>query len=331
MAVCDGGSLRLGLRMLVVTLAFAQPARSAPEPRAATWSSKTFGPDGPWNAVEVSLGGQGKIALFPGRMWHTFVTTSNYCALNASVPHCEAGTYAPRTSQIGKLVQYKPPPQQLMYGIQVAGGPSDLVIDTVDILYTTDGEDAVAGATIALLDSQMLAYPDGTRYPIFSGCLSLGAPEVNQTFVRPGSPPFNGTITPWALASRGITPSSSFGLHIGSGATGAAVPGSLFFGGYDPTRVVGDVLTLEGDISNPVLLKDISITVINGSSPFAASFNGSSQPGLLAHGNASISASAGLPVILDPCTPYLTLPKSTCDSIAAQLPVTYSAPLGLYL
>jgi hypothetical protein len=65
----------------------------AAEPRQAVWAKQAFGPDGPWNAVEVSIGSQPNIALFPGRMFHTYVTTSDYCAFNNSVPHCASGTY----------------------------------------------------------------------------------------------------------------------------------------------------------------------------------------------------------------------------------------------
>ncbi|KAK0750706.1 hypothetical protein B0T18DRAFT_339842, partial [Schizothecium vesticola] len=178
----------------------------------------------------------------------------------------------------------------------------------------------------------MLAYPDGTRYPLFAGCLSPGAPDVNQTFGRgddSNAGPINGTIIPWHLANTAITPSSSFGLHLGSAVASARVPGSLHWGGYDRNRVVGPVLTIDGDLSTPILLKDISLTTIRGASPFPS--GAKSIPDLLSPNNATLAAAPGLPVLLDPCSPYLTLPPSVCANIASHLPVMFSPRLGLYL
>lgn len=291
-----------------------------------TWSRKAYGPDGPWNAVEVSVGGPDKIALFPGRMWHTFLISSDYCALNTSVAHCDAGTVSTaRDSVLKSKIQFKPPAQEYMAGIQVVGNGSRMFLDTLDL----QGH-AVSDAALGIIDSQMLAYPDGTHSPIFTGCLSVGAPEPIQTFGQETGPPLNSSIIPWALTRGGVTPSSSFGLHIGSAASGARIPGSLVFGGYDRNRVLGTVLSLSGDISKPALLKDIGITVIRGASPFSTPQSTLAR-GLLAANNETLSASPGLPITLDPCSPYITLPRSVCDNIASHLPVTYSSALGLYL
>ncbi|RYP81548.1 hypothetical protein DL769_001956 [Monosporascus sp. CRB-8-3] len=51
--------------------------------------------------------------------------------------------------------------------------------------------------------------------------------------------------------------------------------------------------------------------------------------GLLAAGKDTVGAR--LEVAVDARAPYLNLPRSTCDAIAAHLPVTYSSDLGLYL
>ncbi|KAJ4297086.1 hypothetical protein N0V88_004003 [Collariella sp. IMI 366227] len=52
--------------------------------------------------------------------------------------------------------------------------------------------------------------------------------------------------------------------------------------------------------------------------------------GLLTKDNSTMPLS-GVPVLLDPCSPYFTLHKSTCDAIAFHLPITYNTSLGLYL
>ncbi|KAI5463601.1 hypothetical protein BGZ63DRAFT_422939 [Mariannaea sp. PMI_226] len=74
-----------------------------------------------------------------------------------------------------------------------------------------------------------------------------------------------------------------------------------------------------------ITLRDIGIDVIAGQSPF--SFK--SKDGLLSKGNSSIGS--GLPVWINGCSPYLTLPRSTCNNIAANLPMNFDEDLGLYL
>jgi hypothetical protein len=229
-------------------------AVAAAEPRQAIWSSEAFGPDGPWNAVEVSLGGQPSISLFPGRMWNSFVTTSDYCAFNNSVPHCASGTYlkdqaveASREGGPAQRIEYKPPTQELALGVQ-ANGTSNMFLETIDLQFDSG---IVQNHSITLIEaqSQMFLYPDGTRYPIFTGCLSVGSPETQQVFSgSDGRPTIKASMMPWVLKNSSSTASSSFGMHYGSAAPAAKVPGSLLFGGYDRNRVVGNVLTLDGDL-----------------------------------------------------------------------------------
>ncbi|KAK4145718.1 uncharacterized protein C8A04DRAFT_35533 [Dichotomopilus funicola] len=321
----------------------------AVEPQQAVWTSKAIGPDGPWNAVEVSLGGQSNIALFPGRLWSTFVTTTDYCSVDSAVPHCASGSYdtnrvsANKGSGTTLSIAWQPDVQELSEGVK-AVGTAPMHLDSIDLQFKNVG--AIDDHSLALIEdeSQMYEYPGGAQYPIFTGCLSLGAADRYQTFTGGiGGRSVNATMIPWYLKDQGQTASSSFGLHIGSAGPTATMPGSLLYGGYDRNRVLGDVVTFNGDLWSSVTLLDIGIRVFDGASPFTASSSSSSSSssgsssssskitGLLAQGNSSISTSAGLSVLIDPCTPYLSLPQSTCDAIAEHLPVSYDAPLGLYL
>ena len=320
------------LSLAVAVVAAVAPVATA-GPRQAVWASGPVGADGPWNAVSVSFRGQPTMALFPGHMWQTFLTTSDYCAFNNSVPHCSSGTYLKDSAVAGAAtkIDFKPVAQDLTEGIEVRG-KTNMYLDMIDLQFDSG---AVLNHSVALIESetQMFVYPGGTLFPVFAGCLSLGAPDPQQAF--PGDSNINSSavvarMIPWALKSAGTTASSSFGLHYGSASSSAKVSGSLVFGGYDRNRVVGSVLTSDGDLSTSITLQAITLRVIDGSSPFPSLPSGGSTPNLLTQGNTSIPA-AGLPVLLDPCSPYLTLPRSTCDAIAAQLPVTYNASLGLYL
>lgn len=179
---------------------------------------------------------------------------------------------------------------------------------------------------MALVSDSFAAYPGGTWYPLSVGCLGVGAPgTVNQSFSTSDGPAINASLIPGYLQSNNKIESNSFGMHIGSASPKMA--GSLYFGGYDQNRIVGEVLTMggTGDISNEITLTDISISVVDGSSPWDF---GNSKTGLLAEGNSSITG--GLKTRIDGCSPYLSFPSSTCKAIASHLPVTLNEQLGLY-
>ncbi|TWU74691.1 hypothetical protein ED733_004741 [Metarhizium rileyi] len=291
--------------------------------RAATWASTPVGPDGPWNVVKISLGRSSQsLSLFPGHQWQILVPTSDYCSLNSSINHCDAGTYSKDKAIESKFggIKFKTPVQHGTLGIPMAGPDLQIFYDDCDVVGP------VPNCSMALVDTQMLRYPSGKLYPLFAGCLALGAPKVNQTYTQPGQPSINASIYPWWLQRIGTIPSSSFGMHIGSAAANAAMSGSLNFGGYDKNRIVGDILTSKGHFTDNVQLTDVAIKSIKGKSPF----DFQTKTGLLAAGNSSIP-STGVNVSLDACSPYLTLPKSTCDAIASHLPVTFNSSLGLYL
>ncbi|KAI6091285.1 acid protease [Hypoxylon rubiginosum] len=312
-------------RSLLSYLVISIPVRAATRPIAATWSDSTFGPDGPWPAVEVTLGNEQKIALFPGREFQTFLLTSDYCNHNTSIP-CyanQAGLYNDARSQVDTTgstgqIQYQSNPDYML-GVDVRGELTTSWVDTVDF-----GGATIENVSLSLLDESYMAYPDGTWYPLSVGCLGVGAPDtINQSFSNSYGPLINASLIPGYLFAHETVASNSFGMHIGS--ANPKMPGSLYFGGYDQNRIVGEVLSFEDDYTKAITLKDISIKVMDGSSPWEFESLG----GLLASGNSTIN-SGGVQVSVDGCSPYLTLPKSTCDAIAKQLPVTYNEDLGLY-
>ncbi|KAI1179336.1 aspartic peptidase domain-containing protein [Nemania sp. FL0916] len=299
-------------------------AASGPVPFAAKWSDLTFGPDGPWPAIEVTLGVDQSIALYPGREFQSFLLTSDYCNGNTTCPATKARLYNKAQAQVDNTgstgqIQFAPGPN-FMSGLDVAGDDAQSWIDNMDL-----GGVTVPNVSLALLSSSYAVYPGGTWYPLSVGCLGIGAPStVNQTFTTGYGPAINASLVPGWLNAEDQIPSNSFAMHIGS--VNPPMPGSLYFGGYDQNRIVGDILTETDDYTKAIPLKDIAITVVDGSSPW----DFQSQDGLLAANNASIS-SAGLKVSVDGCSPYLTLPKSTCDAIADHLPVKYNEDLGLYI
>ena len=298
------------------------------DPIAAKWSTETFGPDGPWQAVEIGVGSAQTIYMYPGAEWMTRVLPSDYCNYNRSLPcnAIKAGLYNKEQSELGgsgssALIQWQPG-ADYMYGLDVGGEGLTMWVDDMDV-----GGETISNVSMALLGENFAVYPDASQIPLSVGCLGIGAPEnVNQTFSNSFGPAVNASLIPGYLWEQGTTASNSFGMHIGSAAN-APTEGSLYFGGYDRNRIVGDVITGEDSAHGPVTLIDISIDVVDGVSPWKFD---KTLGGLLADGNSSIT-SAGLDIAIDGCSPYLTLPRSTCDAIGSHLPVDFDEDLGLYI
>jgi hypothetical protein len=208
-------------------------------------------------------------------------------------------------------------------------------LDQVDIgtSFGLRNDVIVPNVTLALNDAVAAVYPGGSISALQVGTLALGyLGTVNQSFSETTGGFINGSLIPGYLQAQSLTPSNSFGLHIGS--VEPRIEGSLYFGGYDQNRICGPITTQQGPFAGIepddngkkglIDLLDIQINVVDGASPW----NTSATSNLLAAGNSSIGPS--LPVSMLPEAPYFDLPRSTCDAITAWLPVTYQADLGLY-
>ncbi|KAH8684208.1 hypothetical protein BGZ60DRAFT_559920 [Tricladium varicosporioides] len=286
-----------------------------------TWLSLTFRPDGPWQAIEVNIGTPPKpFRLYPGGQFWSHLYSPEVCTDSRLGDICyanRAGAYSPAGSSTSGFGILSPgaSPEESDYtqgGLGIKGAFPNSTIDIMNIRNNM----IIPNVSIALHLSAAGALPDGTLYPLEVGASSLGAAAALNALVAPNSQ----------------TSSNSWGLHIGS-ITPKVLP-SFLFGGFDQNRVIGNVSSQKG---NPALiisssptggrtidLLDIEINSRDGTSPFSFT----SQVGFLSNGNSSIGSK--LAVAINPIAPYLNLPKSTCDAIAAQLPVTYKAKYGLY-
>ncbi|KAK8110299.1 uncharacterized protein PG998_006756 [Apiospora kogelbergensis] len=335
-------------------------------PRAARWSTKSLGPDGPWNALEITMGKGQTVTTYAGKMWESFFLDSGYCNATASQgangkpQPCyakQAGAIYNETTKTGSMLPaVSSSPGSYFSGAMdtspgsKSNGP-DRYRDEFHLGRDTTqwGADTVPNLDMVLLSETQLKYPGGDLFPLFAGCLGLGAAPgiVNHTYnIKSSSGSSsssssksdadnNGSVSlglvAGTYAKQGYTDTNSFGMHIGSAVASASSPkkkmmeGSLWFGGYDKNRVIGEVLAVP--IPQPYVLfdglplVDISINVSSGA-------GWRSKSGYLAAGNATMGSQ--LNVRLDGCAPYLNLPKSTCDALAADLPVTYQPKLGLY-
>ncbi|CAG8893181.1 unnamed protein product [Penicillium egyptiacum] len=293
-----------------------------------TWSDKSFGPDGPWQAVSVGIGSPSQtVALYPGGRWTSTILLSTICDNQtswSSSTKCyadDAGVYNRNES-----------PSAGDDAANTAGQWSDASLSgwaAQNVFY--DNFDIGLGSTVPNVSMTGLSdayqtYPNGRNYPIEVGILSMGAPAL--THIWGYTMTFIASYM-YTTASR-RTPSYSYGIHIGSAKLG--IPGSAWLGGYDSNRIMGETSAqpFTPFATNPggnlvIKLQDIGLGVATGGSPWSYS----RKTGLLSGSNSSLTAP--LTVELDFTRPYLYLPQSTCDSIASTLPVTFNPDLGLYL
>jgi hypothetical protein len=308
-------------------------AQSAPLPYMLKTSDKLYGPDGPWQAVQVQVGSNfAALDLYPGGAYGSQILSNELCS-GVSAACGAGGLFDPSSSTtfdntsitFGKVSNSAN--VDWTNGAMQYEGSSTMVTDDLTLLA---GESAVSGSqtvrnlSIVLVSKATMTYPDGSKYPLQVGQLSLGAPSVNQSFSQPnGAAAVNASLLPGYLWAQKAIPSSSYGLHIGSAAL--HLPLSLWLGGYDKSRVLGSVSSQPCTNSGlNIDLLDIGIGVDNGASPFPYP----ARQGILSDGNSSISNSVPMSVV--PAAPYIYLPKSTCDAIAKDLPVTFNPKYGLY-
>ena len=325
----------LGYALAIFTLSIQTVQCTGP--REMTWSNKSFGPDGPWQAVNVIVGSNSSdlmqptsaVALYPGGSWESKILLSTLCDNTTLSPICyadKAGLFDSDKSVTLDNNSIQLPPygswDDLDWGYTKAVpvyARARRATDWINIQGTPIPE-----VDLILIRAGWQTYPNGRAYPLEVGTLSLGSPELNQTFGA--SIKINTTFINSYLYDQGgvhSIPSYSYGMHIGSASLG--IPGSLHMGGYDQSRVIGDVSSQSYNSGSfPIELFDMSLGVAEGGSAWSYP----NKTGLLGHGNSSMTS--GLTVIVDPTNPYIYLPQSSCDAIAAELPVTYQPDYGLY-
>lgn len=309
-------------------LLFTTSVISQIRPLNVAWSTSKFGPDGPWQAVNVGVGTAPKqppISLYPGGSFDSNILMTFFC--NDTTQGCPASAAG--------LYDIAGSPTADYTSVNVAAGitgwrTGEPMNMTGRALFTLDDMSVSSFSTKLIIHQAIfssvyesnITMSNGSSYPVRVGNLALGSPNPVQTFLIGNGSNVTGQLLTGNLKNNNEIPSSSFGLHIGSANLG--IPGSLILGGYDQARIVGPVASYDvaGVAGEPIVsLIDVTIGVLAGGTPF----NATSIPSLYSAGkNKSTS------VILNPLAPYLSLPPSTCAAIAAWLPVTYKPSISLY-
>ncbi|THC90173.1 hypothetical protein EYZ11_010368 [Aspergillus tanneri] len=269
------------------------------------WSSQAYGPDGPWQAVTIDIGSNRQpVALYPGANWATTILADSICSNTTLSNTCyaaRAGTY--NQSESTTAVALNRSSWETSYWNVQGGSIKSTVGDQVTV------GPVVPNVSFTTIYQTYQTYPNGKAYPVPVGNLALGAPYLKNVV----SGLTLNMIAAWLYSSgrENSIPSYSYGMHIGS--VNPAIPGSLVLGGYDKSRVLGEIV-----------LKDIGLDVATGGSPPGFT----SKKGLFMQSSGTVLPKS---VTVDPTKPYLYLPEATCDAITSSFPVSFNNDLGLYI
>ncbi|KAG9568223.1 hypothetical protein KCU71_g2242, partial [Aureobasidium melanogenum] len=286
------------------------------------WSSTTYGPDGPWNAITIKVGGnqnssniaseQVSVDLLVGSYYASYIPSSSACRPYG--PQCgTGGEWDPDTS-----VPSSSPPN--IWDAPSAMNITGTVYPAAVTIGSAEKQQTIYDVDLATIDTFSVEYPNQKTAAPELGFFALNsgndqaAQALNHN--KDGVDPW---IVAGALYNQSIIPSYSYGLQIGSAAL--EYGGSLILGGYDKGRAIGPYTSYAG---YSAMLLDISINVETGSSPF--SFGNAS--GLLMN---ILGQPDSLIVKVDPMPPGLHLPAQTCSALAEKLPIYFDPTTQYYL
>lgn len=142
------------------------------------------------------------------------------------------------------------------------------------------------------------------------------------------------------LKSNKTIGSRSFSMHLGSAKLKQS--GSFVLGGYDQSRALGDVGKWDFNGALGLYLKDVTLGVEQGGSPFASANITKDSPASLWQGlggsevgrnNTRLSGGPDGSALTAPLTSFssIYLPKGNCEGIAQHLPVTWRKDIGYYV
>jgi hypothetical protein len=286
------------------------------------WSSQHYGPDGPWQAVKITVGGTSpdvllinedhrELDLLPGGEWNSKILTSKACASYKNSTCGKGGTWDP---------DYPPsvavPGDWVDEASKVNSSGQGLLL-----LASTVSSHSYWNTSLVMIEDITITNPDGSVQGPELGAFALGGPEQAQKFATDSTfanTPLIGFSYSGGAYNQSATDSFSYGLHIGSAFHD--YPGSLLIGGYDKGRIVGSYTSFN---DAPVLL-DVSIGVATGGSPW----DFKEKNGLLLSNTSQATKLEARP---DPRQTYIHLPGKTCEEIAKHIPVTFDTKLKYWL
>lgn len=194
--------------------------QSLPTPVGFTASPKTYGPDGPWQAVNVSIGYPPQhVDLYPGGTGETVIFSTGMC-LDSNTPICGAGGLYDRFfSHSGNTTwdygSYSGTKIDWTQGAIQNYGVDTIISDDLQwILPNTSDGYCMKNLSIRLINGCSMIYPDSSRYPPQVGKLALNI-RANKTYhpIISDNSSFSTNLLPGYFDSVNSIPASSYGLQ----------------------------------------------------------------------------------------------------------------------
>jgi hypothetical protein len=212
-------------RRLACALVFLQLLQTPPVAFAAqyipvTWSSKSYGPDGPWQAVKIVVGGtrpeillinedHTELDLIPGGEWNSKILTSQACAAYKDGSCGAGGTWDPKASASVAATE-----GWVDDAAKVNSSGQGILLQA-----TTVGSFSYWNSSLVIIKDISITNPDGTKRGPPLGSLALGGPEMSQKFATDSTratTPMVGFSYAGGAFNKSDTKSFSYGLQMGS-------------------------------------------------------------------------------------------------------------------
>lgn len=303
-----------------------------------------YGPDGPWQAVAVSVGDFATTDLTRNPYSGVWPIIGDLTFLLDSQ---DGGNYTTPDTPTRATVNFRnfqPDPSTYFtnatlkyHGQQVGQSPGmqpGLGLLSVHRLMGTSYYDSFNFTTeVVAMAGWEVSLPNGNKHTPKTGLLGMKA--VLNSFTGNGC---TTACTQGDLKNIGVIGSRTFSLHIGSPMIGQQ--GSFALGGYEQTRIVGPVGVFEMVDDMPIVfLRDLFLGVEAGYSPFRTDrtdnisvFTGLPREDVRsAELNTKLRASQGTVVVTpSAAAPGIYLPKYLCEGLARYLPVILDSSTGYY-
>ncbi len=293
-------------------------------------NSKSVGPDGPWRVVTIGVGFPDQWCdLYPGGQGATVLVSREVCQQqNLTCPSPPVQLYNPDKNQAESNDSARSEeiaPSQWDSGRAQALNLTGRAQYHLERLFVRDDREShfVEDAGVLVSSGYASQYAGGAHVPLSVGLLGMGTSAGTVGLSMEDGSTANFATLLGGLASQGVITSRSWGLHIGS--VRHNISGSLVFGGYDQSRILGEVATFDSETARIVnittQLVDRAHMELEYMSPLDTRF----------YGLRSSHTVEPIGAVLDASVPYMYLPTAVCESMARALDLDFDPSLQLYL
>src|SRR4051812_36816114 len=174
--------------LLLIAGIFVPLATAESSAQVIQWSDKTYGPDGPWQAISVNIGTPAQsIDLLPGGSWTANILGKSVCddeddcsASNAGLFDTSASTSYTQINDSGVISNTTFASQA--GALPMLDGSAHTGLDTLPISIDRSDNETIDDYELLVIESAHQTLANGSTHIPEVGTLALGSPESNQSF-----------------------------------------------------------------------------------------------------------------------------------------------------